>query len=62
MKENSTSYVKMTDRNKSEFRMNNLQNDTDLLMEDNTEIMSVMNDLGELEDLTELYGSKDDII
>ncbi len=62
MKKSSTSYVKMTNRNRSEFHMNNLQNDTDLLMEDNTEIMSVMNDLGELEDLTELYGSKDDII
>ena len=62
MKKSSTSYVKMTNRNSSDFRMNNLQNDTDLLLEDNTEMMSVMNDLGELEDLTELYGSKDDII
>ena len=52
----------MTNRNRSDFRMSNLQNDTDLLLEDNTEMMSVMNDLGELEDLTELYGSKDDII
>jgi hypothetical protein len=62
MKKSSTSYVKMTNRNRSDFRMSNLQNDTDLLLEDNTEMMSVMNDLGELEDLTELYGSKDDII
>lgn len=62
MKKSSTSYVKMINRNRSDFRMSNLQNDTDLLLEDNTEIMSVMNDLGELEDLTELYGSKDDII
>lgn len=62
MKKSSTSYVGMTNRNRSDFRMNNLQNDTDLLLEDNTEMMSVMNDLGELEDLTELYGSKDDII
>ena len=42
--------------------MRNIQNDTDLLLEENTEMMSVMNDLGELEDLTELYGDKDDII
>ncbi|MEI6275122.1 MAG: hypothetical protein WCP08_03985 [Prolixibacteraceae bacterium] len=42
--------------------MRNLQNDTDLLLEENTEMMSVLNDLSELEDLTELYGSKDDII
>ena len=62
MKKSSTSDVKMTNRNRSDFRMSNLQNDTDLLLEDNTEMMSVMNDLGELEDLTELYGSKDDII
>jgi len=62
MKKSSTSYVKMINRNRSDFRMSNLQNDTDLLLEDNTEMMSVMNDLGELEDLTELYGSKDDII
>jgi hypothetical protein len=62
MKKSSASYVKMTNRNRSDYRMNNLQNDTDLLLEDNTEMMSVMNDLGELEDLTELYGSKDDII
>jgi hypothetical protein len=62
MKKSSTSYVKMINRNRSDFRMSNMQNDTDLLLEDNTEMMSVMNDLGELEDLTELYGSKDDII
>jgi hypothetical protein len=62
MKKSSTSYDRLTNNNKSDFRMRNLQNDTDLLLEENTEIMSVMNDLGELEDLTELYGSKDDII
>ena len=62
MKRNSTSYDRMTTKNESDFRMRNLQNDTDLLLEENTEMMSVMNDLGELEDLTELYGDKDDII
>jgi len=52
------------DRSKEQFfiRMRNLQNDTDLLFDENTEMMSVLNDLGELEDLTELYGDKDDII
>ena len=62
MKKSSTSYEKMTNKNESDFRMRNLQNDTDLLLEENTEMMSVLNDLSELEDLTELYGSKDDII
>ena len=52
----------MTNKNESDFQMRNLQNDTDLLLEENTEMISVLNDLGELEDLTELYGSKDDII
>jgi len=62
MKKSSNSYDKMADKNKSEFRMRNLQNDTDLLLDENTEMLSVLNDLGELEDLTELYGDKDDII
>jgi predicted ATPase len=62
MKKSSTSYDRMTNKNESDFQMRNLQNDTDLLLEENTEMMSVLNDLGELEDLTELYGSKDDII
>lgn len=62
MKKSSTSYDKMTKKNKSDFRMRNMQNDTDLLLDENTEMMSVLNDLGELEDLTELYGDKDDII
>ena len=62
MKKSSTSYDGMTTKNASDFKMRNLQNDTDLLLEENTEMMSVMNDLGELEDLTELYGDKDDII
>ena len=62
MKKNSTSYDRMTHPKKSDFRMRNIQNDTDLLLEENTEMMSVMNDFGELEDLTELYGDKDDII
>ena len=62
MKKSSTSYDRTTNKNKSDFRMRNIQNDTDLLLEENTEMMSVMNDLGELEDLTELYGDKDDII
>ncbi len=62
MKKSSTSYDKMTNKNESDLQMRNLQNDTDLLLEENTEMMSVLNDLGELEDLTELYGSKDDII
>jgi len=52
------------DLSKEQFfiRMRNLQNDTDLLLDENIEMMSVLNDLGELEDLTELYGDKDDII
>ncbi len=62
MKQSSTSYDRMTTKNRSDFQMRNLQNDTDLLLEENTEMMSVLNDLSELEDLTELYGSKDDII
>ncbi len=62
MKKSSTSYERMTSKNKSDFEMRNLQNDTDLLLEENIEMMSVMNDLGELEDLTELYGDKNDII
>lgn len=62
MKKSSTSYDRMTNKKSSDFRMRNLQNDTDLLVEENTEKMSVLNDLGELEDLTELYGDKDDII
>ena len=62
MKKSSTSYDKMTKKNKSDFRMRNMQNDTDLLLDENTEMMSVLNDLSELEDLTELYGDKDDII
>jgi hypothetical protein len=62
MKKSSNSYDKMAYNNKSEYKMRNLQNDTDLLLDENTEMMSVLNDLGELEDLTELYGNKDDII
>lgn len=62
MKKSSDSYDKMAYKNKSEYKMRNLQNDTDLLLDENTEMMSVLNDLGELEDLTELYGNKDDII
>ncbi len=62
MKKSSTYYGKMTTTKGSEFQMRNLQNDTDLLLDENTEMMSVMNDLGELEDLAELYGNKDDII
>ncbi|MCL4481579.1 MAG: hypothetical protein M1445_02970 [Bacteroidetes bacterium] len=62
MKKSSTSYDRMTNKKSSDFRMRNLQNDTDLLVEENTEMMSVLNDLSELEDLTELYGDKDDII
>ena len=62
MKQSSGSYDMMDNKNKSEIRMSNLQNDTDLLLEENTEMISVMNDLGELEDLTELYGDKNDII
>jgi len=52
------------DHSKEQFfiRMRNLQNDTDLLLDENIEMMSVLNDLGELEDLTELYGDKNDII
>lgn len=62
MKKSSDSYDRMPNNNRSDYRMRNLQHDTDLLLEENTEMMSVMNDLGELEDLTELYGDKDDII
>jgi hypothetical protein len=62
MKKSSSSYDKMTTKNRSDFKMRNSQNDTDLLLEENSEMISVMNDLGELEDLTELYGDKDDII
>ena len=62
MKQSSGSYDMMDNKNKSEIRMSNLQNDTDLLLEENTEMISVMNDLGELEDLTELYGDMNDII
>lgn len=62
MKKGSNSYDRITGNNSSDFRMRNLQNDTDLLLEENTEMMSVLNDLGELEDLTALYGSKEDII
>jgi hypothetical protein len=62
MMKSSNSYDKMAYKNRSEFKMRNLQNDTDLLLDENTEMMSVLNDLGELEDLTELYGNKDDII
>jgi len=62
MKKSSNSYDKMTDKNKSEIRMRNMQNDTDLLLDENLEMLSVLNDLGELEDLTELYGDKNDII
>ncbi|MCK9414459.1 MAG: hypothetical protein M0Q53_19310 [Prolixibacteraceae bacterium] len=62
MKTSSNSYDKMAYKNKAGLKMRNLQNDTDLLLDENTEMMSVLNDLGELEDLTELYGDKDDII
>ena len=62
MKKSSGSYDKTADNNKSDIKMRNLQNDTDLLLDENTEMLSVLNDLGELEDLTELYGDKDDII
>ncbi|MEI7422870.1 MAG: hypothetical protein WCK18_12285 [Prolixibacteraceae bacterium] len=62
MKQGSSSYDMMANKIKSDLRMRNLQNDTDLLLDENTEMMSVLNDLGELEDLTELYGDKDDII
>ena len=62
MKKSSNSYDRITGKNSSDFRMRNLQSDTDLLMEENTEMISVLNDLGELEDLTALYGNKDDII
>ena len=62
MKTSSNSYDKMAYKSKAEFKMRNLQNDTDLLLDENTEMMSVLNDLGELEDLTELYGDKNDII
>ena len=62
MKQGSSSYDMMANKIKSDLRMRNLQNDTDLLLDENTEMMSVLNDLSELEDLTELYGDKDDII
>lgn len=62
MKKSSNSFENKVDKNGSDFKMKNLQNDTDLLLEENTEMMSVLNDLGELEDLTELYGDKNDII
>ncbi len=62
MKKSSGSYDKTADNNKSDIKMRNLQNDTDLLLDENTEMLSVLNDLGELEDLTELYGDKNDII
>lgn len=61
MEKSSDSYDNTTDKNRSAFRMRNLQSDTDLLLEENTEMLSVMNDLGELEDLTELYGGKENI-
>ena len=62
--EQYTSLRNKFDHSKEQFfiRMRNLQNDTDLLLDENTEMMSVLNDLGELEDLTELYGDKNDII
>ncbi len=62
MKRSSSSYDEMTKKNETDFRMKNLQNDTDLLLEENNEMMSVLNDLSELEDLTALYGDKNDII
>ena len=62
MKSSSNSYDKMADKSRSEFRMRKVQDDIDLLLEENTEMMSVLNDLGELEDLTELYGGKENII
>ena len=62
MKQSSSSYDMMANKIKSDLRMRNLQNDTDLLLDENIEMMSVLNDLGELEDLTELYGDKNDII
>jgi len=62
MKFCSNSYYKIADINSSEFRMRKVQDDIDLLLEENTEMMSVLNDLGELEDLTELYGGKENII
>lgn len=62
MKTGSNSYETMAYKNRSEIRMRNLHNDTDLLLDENIEMMSVLNDLGELEDLTELYGDKNDII
>ena len=52
----------MINNNGSDFRMKNLQNDTDLLLDENTEMISVLNDLSELEDLTALYGDQNDII
>jgi len=62
MKKGSGSYDKMINNNGSDFRMKNLQNDTDLLLDENTEMISVLNDLSELEDLTALYGDQNDII
>ena len=62
MKKSSGSYDKTADNNKTDIKMRNLQNDNDLLLDENTEMLSVLNDLGDLEDLTELYGDKNDII
>jgi hypothetical protein len=62
MKSSSNSYDRIADKSRLDFSMRKLQDDTDLLLEENTEMMSVMNDLGELEDLTELYGGKENII
>lgn len=62
MKKSSNSYDHTTDKNRSAFRMRNVEIDTDLLLDENTEMMSVLNDLGELEDLTELYGGKENIL
>lgn len=62
MKKSSNSFENKVEFNGSDFKMRNLQNDTDLLLEENTEMLSVLNDLGELEDLTELYGDKNDIL
>jgi hypothetical protein len=62
MKSSSNSYDRIADKSRLDFSMRKLQDDTDLLLEENTEMMSVLNDLGELEDLTELYGGKENII
>jgi hypothetical protein len=61
MKSSSNSYGMIADNNRLDFSMRKLHDDTDLLLEENTEKMSVLNDLGELEDLTELYGGKENI-